>query len=72
MTKGLFIMSLFLLLLMPAKGQLIRVESLLSSDSIMIGEQITYTLRVDADIDIEFTEVYMGNPTLFQLSPSYS
>ncbi|MEA3462039.1 MAG: hypothetical protein U9R49_09180 [Bacteroidota bacterium] len=52
--KVQFITALFLLLLMPAKGQLISVQSLVSSDSLMIGEQITYTLKVDADSEIEF------------------
>ena len=54
-TKGLLISGLFLLLLLPAEGQLIRVQSLLSSDSLMIGDQIEYTLRVDADSEVEFT-----------------
>jgi hypothetical protein len=52
--KGLFVSGLFLLLMQPAEGQLIRVQSLLSSDSLMIGEQIQYTLRVDAASDVEF------------------
>jgi len=51
--KGLFLTGLFLLQAMPVKGQLIRVESILSSDSLMIGEQITYTLRVDAASELE-------------------
>jgi len=42
------------LLLLPVKGQLIRVQSQISADSLMIGEQITYTLKVDADNEIEF------------------
>jgi hypothetical protein len=52
--KGLFLTALFLLLLTPAKGQLISVQSLLSRDSLMIGEQINYTLRVEADAELEF------------------
>lgn len=52
--KGQLLTALFLLLLIPVKGQLISVQSLVSSDSLMIGEQITYTLKVDADSEIEF------------------
>jgi hypothetical protein len=52
--KGLFFTGLFLVLAMPVKGQLIRVESKLSSDSLMIGEQISYTLRVDAASELKF------------------
>lgn len=33
---------------------MIRVESELSSDSLMIGEQIIYTLSVDADSELQF------------------
>jgi len=51
--KGFLISGLFLLLLQPAAGQLIRVQSLLGSDSLLIGEQIEYTLRVEADTGIE-------------------
>ncbi|MDF1574407.1 MAG: hypothetical protein P1P86_04350 [Bacteroidales bacterium] len=53
-SKGLLISSLFLLLNLPAEGQLIRVQSLLSRDSLMIGDQIEYTLRVDADSAVDF------------------
>ena len=53
--KLLFAGCLFLLAALPAEGQLIRVQSLLSRDSIMIGEQINYTLLVDAARDVEFT-----------------
>ncbi len=53
LAKNLFLTGLFLLLLTPAQGQLIRVESLLSVDSIMIGEQITYILKVDAASGLE-------------------
>ena len=53
--KGLLAGSLLLLLSMPAQGQLIRVQSLLSRDSMMIGEQINYTLHVDAAADVEFS-----------------
>lgn len=52
--KGLFVSALFLLLTQATEGQLIRVQSVLSSDSMMIGEQIHYTLRVDAANDVEF------------------
>ena len=48
------LIGLTLLLAMPVKGQLISVQSMLSSDSLMIGEQITYTLRVEADKELEF------------------
>lgn len=54
--KGMLFASLFLLLLIPAEAQLIRVQSLLSTDSLMIGEQIGYTLKVDADSDVEFMQ----------------
>lgn len=46
--------GLFLLLVIPAEGQLISVKSLVSTDSLMIGEQISYTLRVEADNELEF------------------
>lgn len=52
--KGLFLTGLFLMLVLPAEGQLIRVQSLVSSDSLMIGDQIHYTLRVDVDSEVEF------------------
>jgi len=47
------------LLLLPVKGQLVRVNSDVSSDSIMIGDQIEYTLRVEADneVDIMMPEI---------------
>lgn len=54
MFKGVFLAILFFLLTMPAEGQLIRVQSLVSTDSLMIGEQITYTLKIDADSEITF------------------
>ena len=41
------------MLLLPVKGQLVRVNSGISSDSIMIGDQIEYTLRVEADSDVD-------------------
>ncbi len=43
-----------MLLTLPVSGQLIRVQSVLGSDSMMIGEQIEYTLRVDADSKVDF------------------
>lgn len=52
--KGLLFAGMFFLLLVPAGGQLIRVQSLVSTDSLMIGEQITYTLKVDADSELKF------------------
>lgn len=52
--KVLLAGSLLLVLAIPADGQLIRVQSLLSRDSMMIGEQISYTLHVDAAADVEF------------------
>lgn len=52
--KGLLAGSL-LLLTLSAQGQMIRVQSVLSRDSIMIGEQISYTLHVDAAGDVEFS-----------------
>lgn len=54
LVKGKLFTGLFLILFMPANGQLISVQSLLGSDSLMIGEQITYTLRIDAANDLEF------------------
>jgi len=41
--------------LVPVHAQLISVTSELSSDSLMIGDQIIYTLRVDANDQVEFT-----------------
>jgi hypothetical protein len=52
--KNLLFAGLLFLLLVPVNGQLIRVQSQISADSLMIGEQITYTLKVDADSEIEF------------------
>lgn len=52
--KKLLLSVLLLLLLLPATGQLIRVQSQLGSDSLMIGEQIAYTLRVEASKEVEF------------------
>jgi len=52
--KGLLLTGLFLLLALPVKSQLISVQSMLSTDSLMIGEQISYTLRVDAASELEF------------------
>jgi hypothetical protein len=53
--KGLLVCCLLLGLLAPVSAQLIRVESRVSRDSLMIGEQITYTLRVDADPGLDFS-----------------
>lgn len=52
--KSLVLAWLFLSLLLPATGQLIDVTSRVSRDSLMIGEQVTYTLKVDADPDLDF------------------
>jgi hypothetical protein len=52
--KVLFYSWLFLVLIQPLSAQLIRVESELSRDSLMIGEQIHYTLRIDAPAELEF------------------
>ena len=54
-TKGLLTCCLLLGMLAPVTGQLIRVESRVSRDSLMIGEQITYTLKVDADSALDFS-----------------
>ena len=42
------------MLCLPVNAQLIRVESIISRDSIMIGEQIDYTLRIEAASELEF------------------
>lgn len=52
---------LCVLLLNPLQGQLIRVESQLSQDSMMIGDQIQYTLRVDADREVDFLFPQIGD-----------
>ena len=52
--RGMILAGWILCLSSPAIGQLISVQSLLERDSLMIGEQITYTLRVDADSKLEF------------------
>lgn len=38
----------------PAHAQLIRVSSEVSADSLMIGDQVQYTLLVDADENVDF------------------
>lgn len=43
-----------LLAMQPVKGQLISIQSLLSSDSMLIGDQLQYTLRVDAASGVAF------------------
>jgi hypothetical protein len=51
------ILHAFLLLgfsLLPMHAQLISVSSELSTDSLMIGDQIIYTLSVDADDQVDF------------------
>ena len=59
--RGLFVTGMILLLILPAKGQLISVQSIAGSDSLMIGEQINYTLRVDAASDLEFILPTVGD-----------
>lgn len=46
-------------LTLPGSGQLIRVQSEVSADSLMIGDQIVYTLRVEAadQVDFSFPEI---------------
>ncbi len=51
--KATLIYLLFLLAL-PVPGQLISVRSALSSDSMMIGDQVLFTLRVDAADHVDF------------------
>lgn len=53
--RRLLISGMLLLLLLPAAGQLIQVHSQLGSDSLMIGEQIEYTLRVEASKEVDLT-----------------
>ena len=48
---GLFFLQAWML---PMQAQLISVSSELSSDSLMIGDQIDYTLRVEASAQVEF------------------
>lgn len=73
------ILTIFLLLVVIAlQAQIISVQSKLSSDSMMIGDQLFYTLRVDAaenlsfsmpvltdtlSRDIEILELYGGDTT---------
>jgi hypothetical protein len=51
--KGLLLAGLFLSVFISAEGQLVSVRSELSSDSLMIGDQITYTLRAEADREVD-------------------
>jgi len=55
--KSLIQLNVFLLTVMaaPLQAQLISVKSELSSDSLMIGDQLLYTLRVEAPDQVEFT-----------------
>ena len=48
---GLFFLQAWML---PMQAQLISVSSELSSDSLMIGDQIGYILRVEASAQVEF------------------
>ncbi|MGW8316438.1 MAG: hypothetical protein ACWGNV_12615 [Bacteroidales bacterium] len=43
-----------LVLAVPGKGQLIRIQSEVSGDSMMIGDQVVYTLKVDAADQVDF------------------
>jgi hypothetical protein len=45
---------LLFILTLPVAGQLISVRSEVSSDSIMIGDQVVYTLQVDAAEHVDF------------------
>ena len=45
----------------PLEAQLIRVASDVSSDSMMIGDQILYTLRVEAAENVDFRVPSMGD-----------
>jgi hypothetical protein len=51
--KRPFITLLIMLPVMMTEGQMVSVKSFISSDSMMIGEQLQYTLRVDADNEVE-------------------
>ncbi len=50
----LFISSFLYLLTSALNGQLISVQSSVSSDSMMIGDQVVYTLHVEADDHVDF------------------
>jgi len=50
----LFISSFLCLLVSVANAQLISVKSQLSSDSMMIGDQLVYNLHVEADDHVDF------------------
>jgi hypothetical protein len=45
----------------PLEAQLIRVTSQVSSDSMMIGDQILYTLRVEAAENVDFSVPSLGD-----------
>jgi len=45
---------LLIMWILPVSGQLISVKSVLSSDSMMIGDQVKYTLHVDAADNVDF------------------
>ena len=51
--KRLVLTLFFLLPVLVAEGQLVSVKSIISSDSMLIGDQLEYTLRTDADSDVE-------------------
>lgn len=51
---AVIITSLLFCCMFTARAQLIRVNNALDRDSIMIGDQVTYSIRVDAAPDVEF------------------
>lgn len=53
-TKLLFISSFLYLMASSLDAQLISVQSSVSSDSLMIGDQVVYTLHVDAADHVDF------------------
>lgn len=50
----MLMLMLMLFLAFPVAGQLIRVQSEVSEDSMMIGDQVVYTLTVDAGEQVAF------------------
>jgi hypothetical protein len=72
---GILLSCLMLLPVLPARAQLVRVRSQVSSDSFMIGDQIEYSLQVEADRGVEFLMPRIGDTlshTLEILSRLYS
>jgi len=54
LTKRIFIASFIILLPLVIHAQLISVQSRLSSDSMMIGDQLSFTIHVEADENVTF------------------